>query len=404
MQEMERVTVSYQAKVCLLLTVFTFFWSWQIAEPLLDRYLPTIYIGEKTNLNLPLSEVLSQYLGAGTLLSGYVLYSVVSYGELDLAMNIAFLLAAFMLASGHGVHVASVTIQNQISAQDSIHELVYFLHEYWSHNMFLIGFYSIVLLLMWTERRRAGHLRHIVASSTSIYVSPCSPSSFSSFVSNKCPTKTTLETTANNHMMTRCPCTIATMGQECYQAPSGLSQVHMCRTATPSVIETPKSHITNTVTAINHCTCYCAISSSLTDNGGSLSWPTSDPSMPVPTIMERKLQCNKQHVIVRREGNTSTVLYINTYLSRFIIMWVTQVWPVFVGVYFSVFASMTSTKPLTLLFYFGVLSSQLTLYRKFSFTRLVDFFEFYDNNYILVSGFFTKAVLVGLPLMLIDFE
>lgn len=369
----------HQTKICLLLFTFTFFWSWQIAQPVLDRYLPSVSIGH-TNLTLPISEVTSQYLGAATLLSAYTLYSSISYGELSFLMNVAFLSTAFMVASGHGIHVACVTIQNQMTTQTSLYKLVYFLHEHYSHNTFLIGFYCLVYLLIYAERKSSKRPKALMPHPKLSRTRQKS--------SNGCNNRGMPTHEFTTSYCTCCPCTRPSIAQECEQL-STLSTVH----------EPPDKVTLWTIDDTDH---------RIGTNGDRIDINISNNLITSHTLPPLK---HKLHSVA---GGTSAKLpmdaettaqrmEIGTLSARCVVLWTTRVWPVFVGVYFSVFASMTSTKPLTTLFYFGVLSSQMTLYNKLPFNGLSDFLKLWDSH-MVIGGFFTKAVLIGLPLMLLDFE
>lgn len=371
---------SHQTKVCVLLFSFTFFWCWQIVQPVLDGHLPSISITH-TNLTLPISEVASQYLGAATILSGYALYFTLNYGDLSFVMNVAFMLAAFMVASGHGVHVACVTIQNQMTAQNSLHKLVYFLHEHYSHHTFLIGFYGLVFLLIWTERNSSKRPQ-VLTSNTKL---PTESTSHKQRSSDSCNgRKPRSESTAGASSCTHNR--LSTSVQECKQL-SSLSKIH------------------KPPTKVSQRTTDCSIHNIGTISGhNDMNTDYLDRVSATQAPLQHKLQ-SKSDGIGEKLAMAITLQekQFSTQLARLIVLWTTRVWPVFVGVYFSVFASMTSTKPLTTLFYFGVLSSQMMLYKKLPFNGLADFLNLLDND-LVIGGFFTKAVLVGLPLMFLDFE
>lgn len=373
------LTLQRRTKICLLLAGFTFFWSWQIVQPVFDQWLPWIAVGHSNlSLKLPLSEALSQYLGAATLLSAYTLYSTASHGELTFGMNVAFLLAAFMVASGHGVHVASVTIQKQMSKGEPLYELVYFLHEHWSHNNLLVGFYGLVLLLIWAERRGAMNQLHkppakqsmVVNGSTSYYG--------------------TLQSDATNQRQYKGR--HGTSCKECAQKQQ--SQLLDCNTrgtCNPLLFATEVQPVDQSIEST------CTRARHECKNGFDVAkiLPTSLNHAHKPRLPSHRLP-------EESDCSATGTSQLDT-LSRCIVLWTTRVWPLFIGVYFSVFASMTSTKPLTTLFYIAILSSQMSLYKKLSFAGVSDYLKLCDNR-MVISGFFTKAVLVGLPLILLDFE
>ena len=385
----------HRTKVCILLSSFTFFWIWQIVQPVLDKCLPSISIGPHTNLTLPVSEVISQYLGIGTLLSGYALYSAVNYGQVSFGMNTAFMLPAFMIASGHGVHVACVTIQIQMTKQDPLHALVYFLHEHWSHNTFLIGFYSLVFLLIWAERYYGSKSAQspVIQKHNQVPSRLLSPTQESQ-VPNDDRLKEMLAATPKPTVGS-CQ---GTMLQECNKLAKHNESIETISRATID------NHKHNNGTT-NH---YNIILHSNRNTNGILT--TSQRSLPTGDCT-----CDKTLRLqtgVKAGGTVVTDTTVqgrqtSTLLPRLIVLWTTWVMPVIMGVYFSVFASLTSTKPLTMLFYMGVLSFQMMMMihkEQPSFSGLSDFLKLWDNNDMIVGEFFTKAVLIGLPLMLVDFE
>jgi len=138
-------------KVSLLLISTCLLWIWLGLQPTLDGALPYVSIGHN-KLVLPVSEVFAQFLCIFTVITAYCLYSACAGQRLSLVGNLAFLLFAAVLASGNGIHVASVIIQRQLNPKDAINTLVEFLHERWSHNTFLFGFYAILLVTVWAEK------------------------------------------------------------------------------------------------------------------------------------------------------------------------------------------------------------------------------------------------------------
>ena len=376
-------------------------------QPVLDQYLPSISIGPHTNYTLPVSEVISQYLGIGTLLSGYALYSTVNNGKLSLAMNAAFMLPAFMIMSGHGVHVACVTIQIQMAKQDPLYPLVYFLHEHWSHNTFLTGFYGLVFLLIWAERYGSGSKfsqNPAIKKQNQVHrlLSPQVPNG------DHLKENLKLATTPKTRAAKSCQGTVL---QECYKS-AGCDE--SMETVSMATIDNHK-HKNGT---FNH---YSSIIIRSNSNANGMRLTASQQCLPtsagcITRTSDKMLR--QQMADVRAGGKvgkniTEQGRQMTTMMARLIVFWTTWVMPIMMGVYFSVFASLTSTKPLTMLFYMGVLSIQMAMvhyyYHKeqiiiLSFRGLSDFLKLWDSDEMIVGGCFTKAVLVGLPLMLVDFE
>lgn len=384
--------LSHHTKVCLLLSSFTFFWIWQIVQPIFDEYLPSLSVGTHTNLTLPISEVISQYLGIGTLLSGYALYSAVNYGQLSFEMNVAYMLPAFMIVSGHGVHVACVTIQIQMTKQDPFYALVYFLHEHWSHNTFLVGFYGLVALLIWAERHGLKHAQNSMIQKYSQVPKLLALAKEPQVVNNslKESLATTPKCTAdgyNDRLIDACQSTAL---QECTSLARHDISIETVSKATiddckhkNGAVNLYSSNANGILTTTQQCLpTYC----------------TCDKKPRLPTgVKLTGGDVGKNTTIQGRQMRTLS--------ARIIVLWTTWVMPIIMGVYFSVFASLTTTKPLTALFYLGVLSFQTMMITRdrLSINGFSDFLKLWDNE-MVVSGFFTKAALIGLPLMLVDFE
>lgn len=387
---------SHRIKICLLLSSFIFFWIWQIVQPVLDEYLPSLTIGPHTNLTLPISEVISQYLGVGTLLSGYGLYSALNYGQLSFGMNLAFFLPAFMVASGHGVHVACVTIQVQMTRLDPQYALVYFLHEHWSHNTFLIGFYGLVFLLIWAERNGSKRAK----TPTEIRKYNRAPRLL--LGPTRVPNDRLAEklATTPKDAAVRCKSCQGTVLQEC-------NAVTRCNDSVETISIVNHKHKNGTIKHYNNTICR---------NGILLT--TSKRCLPTDSTPDKVLRSRLQTPVKVQAGGrgagevgeatTEQGRQTITLISSLIVLWTTRVMPIMMGVYFSIFASLTSTKPLTMLFYVGVVSFQMTMMHKertiVSFGGLSHILKFWDNEERIVGGCFTKAVLIGLPLMLVDFE
>ena len=372
----------HHTKVCLLLTSFTFFWLWQIVMPVLDQHLPLINIGH-SDLFLPVSEIISQYLGAATLLSGYALYSVVSYGELSFKMNVAFMLTAFMITSGHGVHVACVTIQTQMATHDPLYALVYFLHEHWSHNMFLTGFYSLIFLLIWAERNCSSKQpRNPTAAHTGSLANGSTTLLSRTYYTNGKDTPKADELVTDNYNCC----------QECRQLPplSGIRISGCLNKVTMTTIDNHhhKNRTVHYQLVDKHCV-----------EHHTTKIVASKPCM--SHDHKRSLKGGKCGKTMQSDDDILWGRQTIVLLAKLIVLWTTWVWPVVVGTYFSVFALMTSTKPLTTMFYFGVLFTQMKLYKELPFEGLTEFFKEYHDNNTVISSFFTKAVLVGLPIMLL---
>ena len=98
------------------------------------------------------SEIIALYLGVATMASVYSLYWVCSDGKATFWQNMAFSVLASLTSSGYGMHAACVVAQLQMAPDNPLYSLLDFVHERWSHYMFQCGIFSLLLLIVWTER------------------------------------------------------------------------------------------------------------------------------------------------------------------------------------------------------------------------------------------------------------
>ena len=133
----------------VLVIVTGFLWIVQGALPLLDSHVPKLF-------SLPLSEILSLVLGLVVVLCGHALLSTthMTQGQLGFGTNMAFLVLSGLWTAGLGIHVSAVVILSQITPENSLYPLVqHHLHRLWSHNMFQLGYYGLLLLIVLSEVR-----------------------------------------------------------------------------------------------------------------------------------------------------------------------------------------------------------------------------------------------------------
>ena len=143
--------------------------------PKLDPHSPKI-------LSVPLSEVAVILLGLTLIALLYILLDVVfgSHQNIGLGTQLVFLLLAGLLMAGLGTHATSVIIRAQLSKNDAVYSLVAdCLHGTWGHNMFQIGYYGLLLLLVWTEASRACTSTDKGPSKVANGVSKCVPTQYS---------------------------------------------------------------------------------------------------------------------------------------------------------------------------------------------------------------------------------
>lgn len=119
--------------------------------PNVDHHSPKI-------ISVPLSEVSAILLGLTVVAFFYILLSAIlgNHREIRLRTHLVFLFLSGLLMAGLGTHSTTAIIRDQLSKDDAVYQLVMDnLHRTWSHNMFQLGYYGLVLLLAWSEASRA---------------------------------------------------------------------------------------------------------------------------------------------------------------------------------------------------------------------------------------------------------
>ena len=133
-------------------------WILQTAMPSLERHLPELppVTRHSTQLRLPLGQLLlNQLLGLLGCLCSYCLLRSRSgarrggASELPLGSTLWFLVASFLVTTGHGVHTVCAIVEGMLGAEltPPLHALVDLLHEVTSHNMFVSGFFVMLALV-----------------------------------------------------------------------------------------------------------------------------------------------------------------------------------------------------------------------------------------------------------------
>ena len=147
----EKMLISSR-KQALLISIETL-WITLTTLPQFDSYFPLI-------LSVPMTEITAAFMGLVMIVCFYALLAV-TYGghsKIGFQTTLIFLFLTSLLAVGLGIHVSSVTVQNQLRETDAVYSLVaVYLHRLWSHNMFQVAYFGILLLLIWSEAKRTGH-------------------------------------------------------------------------------------------------------------------------------------------------------------------------------------------------------------------------------------------------------
>ncbi len=130
----------------------------QTVIPPLRLYLPVITVHSTSDMNTPANvssaELLNLLVGCSNLVCFYLLFHAVSRRQsTSLHQNVVFLSLSFLITTGMGLHSVCVALEEQFQMEKEQAALVHIFHEYFSHSMFMIGFYATLTLIAYTEHK-----------------------------------------------------------------------------------------------------------------------------------------------------------------------------------------------------------------------------------------------------------
>ncbi len=133
----------------LLLTMFL--WILYTAAPTLDKYSPILEIG--SSFQVTLAQVFNLLVvGVATYISSFAwLQSVLHWQSCPVWVSVSFLFFSYYIWAGHGIHAACVVAEGMKDKDHAVFDLLDFLHEKISHNMFVGGYYGIIMVIMCAE-------------------------------------------------------------------------------------------------------------------------------------------------------------------------------------------------------------------------------------------------------------
>ena len=132
-------------------------WILHTAAPVLDGHFPILYLqGVRGEVQIPLEQALNQIVGVATSLSAFAwLHSVVDGRRWPQWTAIPFLFFTYFVWTGHGIHTACVIAERLQSKEEEpffpVFNLLDFLHEKVSHNMFVGGYCGMLMTIMCVE-------------------------------------------------------------------------------------------------------------------------------------------------------------------------------------------------------------------------------------------------------------
>lgn len=148
--------MSHSRSVSVLLLSVLLLWQWFSSAPALDTLFPYITVSwTYSEIYVSLSEVVAMLLTIGISVLSYCLLWTVARGPISLIDNLLFLGCVSVMCNGSGMHITCVTSEANVRdlglSVDSLSALLHFMHEYWSHNSMLFGFFGMLLLATWKE-------------------------------------------------------------------------------------------------------------------------------------------------------------------------------------------------------------------------------------------------------------
>lgn len=147
--------MKYTRSPCVWYTVSIILWIIVLMAPVYPKVLVKIPYQDDRAADLELVVLFTVPLTICVCVCLYRLFcSANQWLNIPFSANVRFLISVLMVVGGMGMHSVCVLLESHpLPAQDrSLVDLVHFLHEYVSHWMFMIGFYSVLLLVAESER------------------------------------------------------------------------------------------------------------------------------------------------------------------------------------------------------------------------------------------------------------
>lgn len=142
------------SKTALLFVTTISLWIVHTAAPVCNHFLPTLHLSSSSEIQLPWVQILNQLVGVAISLSAYSWLHTTLDGRVSLANTLFFLFCGYLVTTGHGIHTTCVVLQDVMSKDNELYNLIDFLHERASHNMFVGGFYAVITAVMMAEQNR----------------------------------------------------------------------------------------------------------------------------------------------------------------------------------------------------------------------------------------------------------
>ena len=160
--QLTKLTMVCSSKSPILFASTLSLWMLQLSIPELEKFLPRFSLTRNSvEFAIPLTQMINFFVGGVCFTLAYCLLASRSGGKLSLAENLLYLAAGFMVTTGHGIHTVCVILGPKISHLPEVDSLVDFLHEVVSHNMFVVGFFLLMVLVMAVEKTQF-HYMHML--------------------------------------------------------------------------------------------------------------------------------------------------------------------------------------------------------------------------------------------------
>ncbi len=129
-----------------------FLWILFTTAPNFNEVLPLLSLqSEKETVTIPLAQALNQLVGAVISILSFALLQSVLNGKQSWIANASLLFFGYFVNAGHGIHAACVVSERLPTRGHQVFNLLHALHVQVSHNMFMGGYFGMLMVIMCAE-------------------------------------------------------------------------------------------------------------------------------------------------------------------------------------------------------------------------------------------------------------
>ncbi len=127
-------------------------WILFTTAPSFNEVLPLFSLqSEKETVTIPLAQALNQLVGAVISILSFALLQSVLNGKQSWIANASLLFFGYFVNAGHGIHAACVVSERLPTQGHQVFNLLHALHVQVSHNMFMGGYFGMLMVIMCAE-------------------------------------------------------------------------------------------------------------------------------------------------------------------------------------------------------------------------------------------------------------